>query len=141
MIISMKPIEIGEYTITGKRATLIEMAGQCSHKHLQMAEDGEIITCNDCKRQVTAWWVLMRMVDQQARWHNEMERRGRALAESEKKGLTLKAAQAIEHCWRKRKLVPVCPHCRKPILPGDGFGNICVSKMHVIAERQSSELG
>ena len=133
MILLFKPVTIGDCSITPKRGgTLIEMPGECPHKHLIAEEDGEIITCKECKKQVSSFWALMRFARQTSDWQEAIKRRGEAVMESEKKGLTLRAAQKVEQAWRRRKMVPVCPHCRVPILPTDGFGSSLVRRIHAV---------
>jgi len=123
MIIPWREVAIGDVTITGKRGgTLIEMQGECPHKRLQAAEDGEILTCLDCDRQVSAWWALMRFARQVDKWKESIESRAKEIEDASKRTVVLRAALKVEEAWRRRKFKPCCPHCHKPIGPEDGFG-------------------
>ena len=132
MIIPFKPVEIGDVEITFKRGTLIEFKGECAHKKLRAEEDGEILICTDCNKQVSAWWALMRFSRQVSDWKDSITHREQIVAEAEKRTVVLRAAQKVEEAWRRRKFNPCCPHCHKPIGPEDGFGR---EQMRVVPRR------
>lgn len=132
MIIPFKPVEIGDITITFKRGTLVAFPGECQHRKLRAEENGEILICLDCDKQISAWWALMRFSRQVSDWKDNMDSRAKSLADAEARGVILLAAQVVEKAWRRRKMVPVCPHCKNPILPTDGFGRMNVRKLHAV---------
>lgn len=95
---------------------------ECPHLHLLFDENGHTVECKDCGKEVSAWWAFMSIVE---RYEHEWERINTAKAEvakAEARILTHKAAIAVEDAWRRRKYIPTCPHCKKPILPGENFG-------------------
>lgn len=134
LVFPHRPVEIGELSITPNRGSggLYEMPNRCAHKQLSAFEDGEIVRCKDCDTQVSAFWAFMRFAREHERFRDSLDDRAKQVLDSEKRGVTLKAAQIVEHAWRRRKMVPVCPHCRKPILPTDGFGNSYIRKIHAV---------
>ena len=101
---------------------------KCPHKQMCYDDNGHIVTCQDCKKQIDPYWAFMSIVQRYAEFAEKLNHRENAVLESEKKNLTLKAAQAVEHAWRSRKMVPTCPHCRMAILPGQGFGGSTYSR-------------
>jgi hypothetical protein len=126
-------VQIGELSITPKRGGgLITLPNQCAHRNLLAIEDGEVIRCKDCDTQVSAFWAFLRFSREYERFKEDLEIRAKEVIESEKRGVILKAAQRVEQAWRRRKMVPTCPHCRQPILPTDGFGNSCIRKIHAV---------
>ena len=109
----------------------------CPHKHLFFDENGQTVECQDCKKQVTAWWALFAMADGLKRMRERIEADQKALDEEKAKNVTHKAALKIEHCWRKHKMLPCCPHCLHAIRHEDGFGNNMVSKQDPEGARRS----
>lgn len=101
---------------------------ECRHRNLTFDEKGQIVECGDCKKQVTAWWAFLMLTKQYAKMLDKIDSERQTLEEEKKRNLTHKSAILVEDAWRRRKLVPTCPHCTKPILPGDRFGASGVGK-------------
>lgn len=125
-------LEIGAYRMQHPRfymtRPMVEEDNNCLHQHFTAHPHGQIITCDDCHCQISAWWALMRF-SEQYRIHLEvLQRREQQLAADEAKAITLRAAQRVEHAWRQHHLAPACPHCLHIILPTDGFGNLMFDK-------------
>jgi len=133
--IDRKPDNHG-WTFSGRD----EKDKECPHTHLLFDENGHTVECKDCGKEVSAWWAFMRMVE---RYENEWKKIERAKAEveqAEKRILTHKAAIAVEDAWRRRKTLPTCPHCSKPILPVDRFGLGHVDRQYSGKEAKPMEL-
>lgn len=94
----------------------------CEHKHLTLDDNGEVVTCEDCQKQVSAYWALRRMSVMWASHAQEVRRTVAKVHEDQKATFHLRAAKVVERAWRHRKTVPICPHCQAGILPEDGFG-------------------
>jgi hypothetical protein len=107
---------------------------RCEHKRLMLDDNGEIVTCEDCKQQVGAYWALRHMVDVWGQHAESAKRNAASLQERIEANVSLLAAQRVEKAWRSRKMVPTCPHCSDPIFPDDGFGGSMISRE--IAERR-----
>jgi hypothetical protein len=129
---------IGDYRLKHgfQRYTAAPLGG-CDHKNLKTNDHGEVITCEDCGNQVSAYWVLIRFSHQYNDHKTRLESREKVLRESEEKGVTLLAAQKVESAWRKRNLAPACPHCLHIILPTDRFGDLMLSKENPEEARRS----
>ncbi len=109
----------------------------CPHLRLYFDENGQTVECQDCKKQVTAWWALMAMARGLERQRQSIDSDRKQLEEEKAKNLTHKAALKVEQVWRKLKMVPVCPHCLHAIFPTDGFGDKMVSKVDPEGARRS----
>lgn len=94
----------------------------CPHKRLFFDENGQTVECQDCKKQVTAWWALFAMADGLKRMRERIEADQKQLNEEKEKNVVHKAALEVEHAWRKRNMLPCCPHCLHAITATDGFG-------------------
>lgn len=112
--IEVKP-DSGGYTYTGDK--------QCHHRNLVFDETGQTVECKDCKLQVTAFWAFLMLTKQYKNLLDSIQRQREQLEEEKARNLTHKAAIAVEDAWRRRKMIPICPHCTKPILPADQFGS------------------
>jgi hypothetical protein len=96
---------------------------ECIHHSLLFDENGHTVTCQDCGKEVSAWWAFMKIVERYEKEWNRIKRAQVEIEKAEKRVLTHKAAIAVEDAWRRRKTIPTCPHCLKPILPGERFGS------------------
>lgn len=101
---------------------------ECKHTKLTYSEQGHIITCDTCSKQIDAWWAFMHVVRQFSDMHQRLNSREQQVKEMESKNLTHKAALMVEKSWRKRDMTPTCPHCHGAISPADGFGRSMVNK-------------
>lgn len=107
--------DLGGLTFTGDE--------QCHHRNLVFDENGQTVSCSDCNMQVTAFWAFLMLTKQYKNLIDDIDRQRRQLKEEQERNLTHKAAIAVEDAWRRRKMIPICPHCTKPILPPDRFGS------------------
>lgn len=93
----------------------------CPHRHLTLSDEGDIVTCDDCQKQVSAYWALRTFC---AYW-SEHERKIKSAREQLKQDtagqIHFIAAKRMEAAWRRRRTVPACPHCYRGILPTDRF--------------------
>lgn len=107
-----------------RRHALERTAATCQHKRLTLDENGDVCSCRDCGVQVSAFWALMRFVEEwtdHARKTATAAERIRADAEAT---LHLRAARRWESAWRSRTMLPACPHCGRGILPNDPGGQV-----------------
>ena len=65
-----------------------------------------------------------------------MERERDKLIELQKQTVVHKAAIILQNAWRKKKMVPSCPHCDRGIFPEDELGRSTVSKELELARRK-----
>lgn len=94
----------------------------CPHNRLRYVEHGEYILCLDCDKQVSAVWALRMYFTQHQMQEERRQHEKEQIAADSEKLVLHRAALAVQTAWRKRHLVPTCPHCSKGILPPDGFG-------------------
>jgi len=101
---------------------------ECEHKHMTMDDQGQFVRCDDCRVQLSPFWVLSRMLDQYERALSKIAGREQRQAESELRGVQLRAAQVVERAWRSHTMVPTCPHCGEGIRATDGFGHSAINR-------------
>lgn len=105
-----------------KRLHSFPRSEECAHKRLQYVEHGELLLCLDCDKQVGAIWALRMYFTQVEREKEKLAAERTELEADTKKAVIHRAALAVQDAWRRRKYLPTCPHCRKPIEPSDRFG-------------------
>lgn len=87
--------------------------------HNQMVYDGQErrIWCKDCEKDVEAFdafKILVQFFDGAVERLNERELR---VQEAEKFQVRSIAAKALDDVWRRRNVVPCCPHCKNGLFP------------------------
>ena len=101
---------------------------ECRHINLTFNDDGQIITCDDCHKQIQPYWAFHMLAE---RFDDSMKRLNRKEADIKvltEKTVHLIAARRVEAAWRQRSMVPTCPHCERGILPEDSFGSSLMSR-------------
>ena len=111
------------------RGARLSKDDRCEHKKITLDDNGDIVTCDECGRQLDAYLMLRRMCEKWGAHQRELDVyrdeiqafRDRIAREAEG-SLALRAARRVEKAWRSHSMAPICPHCREAILPEDGFG-------------------
>ncbi|AMR77661.1 hypothetical protein [Cupriavidus nantongensis] len=134
-------IQIEEMRLTQRSRSYVGRSGECQHMNLTMDEDGDIVKCDDCGIQVSAFWALKLLSENYGRAMAKLQSRERRQADVEGKTIHLRAAQEVERAWRSRTMVPTCPHCGEGIAPTDGFGRSAVNKQIDERRRQQRREG
>jgi len=109
---------------------------ECQHHNMTMDQHGFTVRCDDCKLQLSAYWVLEKLLGDYEKWREDFSYQQRQFAAERDKAVRLSAAQQIEQAWRSRKMVPCCPHCGRGIFPADWISSSMVSKEYELAIRR-----
>ena len=123
-------IEVGEATFKRKRSKY------CSHRHLQYDIENQSIECLDCGEPIGSFAAFLSVIQNFDEAMRRLDRKTQELKELPQKGLHLTAAKKVEKAWRRKNMVPSCPHCGKGILPSDNLGDCLISKEHEIQRRK-----
>lgn len=108
---------------------------RCEHNRLHLDENGGIVTCTDCKKELSAFWALVHVFERSEQHARNLESARQRVADDAKAVVHLRAAKRIEQAWR-RGMACCCPHCHKPILPEDGLGGVTESRDTVLERRK-----
>ncbi|WEE79413.1 hypothetical protein LZ683_08665 [Comamonas testosteroni] len=140
-------IELGEYRFTHKARTYFDRT-QCQHKHTELDDNGNIVMCLDCGKQVDAYFILRLITQDWGKIQEKIRATESRVNEEKGKHIHLIAARKVEQAWRDRLHVPTCPHCGEGISPTDGFGGGRISKQiddarrnHRAAQRAQARKG
>jgi transcriptional antiterminator Rof (Rho-off) len=134
-------IQIGDFRIArkaerywpGKRGL---QNGDCLHKNMTFDDHGNIVTCDDCNKQIDLAWAFQYIFNDYLREFEKLRAKERELQERTSKSIVLIAARRVEDAWRKHDTVPCCPHCSRGILATDHFGATHISKRMEMLRRE-----
>lgn len=101
---------------------------RCEHLKVTMDDNGGIVTCDACGKQLDAYLTLRRMCEKWGTHAEQIKRSAQQVHDDAKAIVVLRAAKRIEHAWRSRTMIPTCPHCNAAILPEDGFGSSLINR-------------
>ena len=91
----------------------------CLHTSLVYDVHERRIWCKDCESDVDSFDAFRLMAERAHEHHRKLSRREDAVKEAEAFQVRSRAAKVMDKAWRKRSMVPACPHCRKGIFPED----------------------
>lgn len=129
-------VNIGDHRFTRKRDSWLSKDA-CKHLNKTFDANGDIITCDDCSMQLSPVWVIHQLIDSYNREMDRLDARERVLREQTGKDLHLIAAKTVEAVWRRKSVVPGCPHCHRGILPEDRLGSMQVSRAIELSRRRA----
>jgi hypothetical protein len=124
-------IPVGDFSIEKKRRSYF-VDKDCGHIHLQMSDDGHTVTCKDCNKQLSAYYVLELMMDALTQERERAEALMTKAKEERNMVCHLRAAKHLESIWRSRDALPMCPHCGEGITAEDALiiGR-CSKQLHI----------
>jgi DNA-directed RNA polymerase subunit RPC12/RpoP len=132
-------IEIGDLRFSRNRIARAYRADQCKHHRLRLDENGDVVVCEDCGIQVSAFWALCMLADEFDREFAKLRSARANLAREKAAEVHLLAARKVDAVWRSRTMVPACPHCGIGVLPEDGLGNARISREMELRRREVAQ--
>ena len=118
----------------------VRPVGECRHMHMTLDDNGDIVKCDDCGVQLSAYWAIGHFVEYYQRAIAKLTHAQNQLSQAQEQGVHLIAARRVERAWRSRTMVPACPHCGEGIGPKDGFGSTCINKA-IYERRRTAKKG
>jgi len=129
---TLNVIQIGE----AKLKRIRKDRGLCSHLNMEYEPTERTVKCLDCDRYFDGFDAFLLLIKQQHNFESNINRKIKELKELEERNLTLKAAKQVETAWRRRKMVPACPHCGVGIHTGDNLGGTQINKKRDLEQRK-----
>ena len=120
-------VELGDYRFTHKHRHRYPKP-ECEHKHVELDDNGDIVMCLDCGKQVSAYYALRMLTEHWGDVQNKIAAKQARADGAHGKAIHLLAARKVEEAWRSRTMVPFCPHCGEGISAADGFGSGLINK-------------
>lgn len=75
-------IQIEDMRLT--RAKRSYSSTECKHMHLTMDSEEDVVTCDDCKKQISAFWALQMLSDHYQRAVSKLQNKYKAQEAVEK---------------------------------------------------------
>lgn len=110
-------VDIGDYRIA--RGMTRRPHSGCPHKHLVYDTRERRIWCKDCERDIEPFDAFAGLVGQYDRAAEKLRRRAERLHEAETFKARSLAVRELDKVWRKRNMIPACPHCQHGLFPED----------------------
>lgn len=112
-----KVVDIGDLRVA--RGFSRRPRSSCQHKRLHYDSSERRIWCADCETNVEAFDAFEMLVDRHYAAYEHLRKRKEQVEEAEAFSLRSLAAKAIDQAWRRRSMVPACPHCHNGLFPED----------------------
>jgi hypothetical protein len=110
-------VDIGDYRVS--RGMTRRPYSACKHRRLLYDTRERRVWCKDCEHEVESFDAFAGLVAQYAAAADELRRRRERLEEAETFQARALATMELDKVWRKRKMVPACPHCHNGLFPED----------------------
>ena len=123
-----------------RKSGYVRAPGECRHMHITLDDNGDIVKCDDCGVQLSAYWAITHFTEYYQRAIAKLTSAQKRLATAQEEGVHLLAARRVERAWRSRTMVPACPHCGEGIGPKDDFGGTCINKA-IYERRRAAKRG
>lgn len=120
-------IALGDFRFTRKHHRTWDKR-ECQHKNTELDDNGNIVMCIDCGKQVDPYFVLRMLTEDWGRIQSAIEAKRQTVENEKERHIHLIAARKVESAWRNKHMVPTCPHCGEGISAHDGFGDSAISK-------------
>lgn len=132
-------IEFGELRVRREQRMSLFTKDRCRHFNMTLDDNGDIVTCDDCGKQLSAFWALQLITEQYKAAWAKVQATGDRINREAQTSLHLRAAVKVEKAWRSRTMVPTCPHCHEAIFPEDGFGGSATNRQIALARRAAAK--
>jgi len=110
-------IDIGDIRIS--RGMTRRPASSCRHRRMAYDPRERRIWCKDCEKDVDPFDAFKNLSEQYHYAYEDLNRQRAEINEAAQFQCRSIAAKNIDEAWRKRKMVPACPHCGHGLLPED----------------------
>ncbi|MBK9294906.1 MAG: hypothetical protein IPM57_10790 [Oligoflexia bacterium] len=118
-------VQISDFTVSKRNSKHRAYSENvCLHYRLELDDNGQIVTCLDCQKQITPYFALNMMIESFDRQADKLALKKKELEDLESQKLHFIAAKALETAWRSKTTLPTCPHCNKAIEQTARFGVI-----------------
>ena len=113
----VKVVDIGDLRVA--RGLSRRPYSSCKHRPLVYDQQERRIWCKDCEKDVEPFDAFLMLVENFHRAASEIERGRAALAEAQQHNVIRVAAKQMDEHFRRKNMVPACPHCGTGIFPED----------------------
>jgi hypothetical protein len=113
----LKVVDIGDLRVA--RGMSRRPVSACKHKPLVYDERERRIWCRDCETNVEAFDAFLMTAENFGRAASEITRQREKLEEAQNHNIIRVAVKQMDEHFRRKNMVPACPHCSAGIFPED----------------------
>lgn len=129
-------VDIGDLRVA--RGLTRRPASSCRHARLNYDPRERRVWCKDCEKDVDPFDAFTKLVEQYDRAYKHVNERIKHVEEAEQFQCRSIAAKNIDEVWRRRKVIPACPHCLQGLFPEDFAGSITtLGREYALARRKA----
>ena len=110
-------VDIGDYRVS-RGMTRRPFTG-CNHHRLTYDKSERRIWCRDCEHDVEPFDAFVGLTENYDNALKSLEQKREELEEASKFQVRSLAAKVMDKAWRRKKSVPICPHCKHGLYPED----------------------
>lgn len=116
-IAGVRVVDIGDYRVA--RGMTRRAHTSCPHRRMVYDERERRIWCKDCEKDVEGFDAFVLLAQSFSKQTAILQDREKKVKEAEEHSIISIAAKIIDKAWRKKKMVPCCPHCKEGLFPED----------------------
>lgn len=110
-------VDFGDYRVS--RGFSRRHPASCIHKNMVYDLQERRIWCKDCETNVEGFDAFKTIVESFNSAVKRLKRRQEEVFAAENHNLISIAAKIIDEAWRKKNMIPCCPHCDRGLAPED----------------------
>ena len=134
-IAGVRVVDIGDYRVS--RGLSRRDKSSCGHYRMVYDEKERRVWCKDCECDVEGFDAFLLITTHFCNQTDKLKRREYDVEQAEKHNLINRAAKVIDKAWRKKRIVPCCPHCKEGLFPDDfKDGVTSMGKSYALEERR-----
>ena len=113
----VKVVDIGDYRVS--RGFSRREYSTCRHSRIVYDQKERRIWCKDCEKNVDAFDAFENIVQHFDRQSKLIKSEKEEINKVKSHSLISIASRVLDQAWRKKKMSPCRPHCKKGLLPDD----------------------
>ena len=133
-ISGVKIVDIGDVRVS--RGMSRRHVSSCKHRQVTYDQRERRIWCRDCETNVEPFDAFLMIVEHFDAADKKAQRMIAEAHEASKFALVSRAAKEIDKQWRRKNMVPSCPHCNAGIWPEEALRMGSVGKEYDKARKQ-----
>ena len=129
----LKVVDIGDIRVA--RGLSRRPHSACPHRAMRYDEKERRVWCADCETDVEAFDAFLIVCQHFSAAANRLEKERVAIQEAKAHNLIRIAAKKMDEHFRRKNMVPACPHCNAGIFPEDVAKMASVNREWELARR------
>jgi hypothetical protein len=113
----LKVVDIGDIRVS--RGLSRRPWSACKHRSMRYDEKERRVWCADCETDVEGFDAFLIVCQHFSAAANRLEKERAAIEEAKSHNLIRIAAKRMDEHWRRKNMVPACPHCNAGLFPED----------------------